>query len=325
MNDSNDFPNDVPAEAIESSIDPEFAARLTLFFLRGHVPAHWTLRDDAFAFARGEAPVSTYLAMQRLLESPKPFVCWAEMDGDVLVVQTRLPGSIRSLHGFGTQARLDQFLVEHDQREHGTGWREVKALCLGRGEWHIVTLGELEAWRRDYVIARGYGSTGGRLDQLDDAQMARHDVPPEALADALSQGAVVLHDYYFRARLRSAPEVHVAITRIEPGPRPSPLCEQCGEREARYTVEWLEDEHPPRYFCQRCIDDDDVVDFAFDDGRDLERERIDLSITELSGPPAELAARAEELAFTWSMRDAPPFVRDFIDRYRRPDLPTAEP
>ena len=88
--------------------------------------------------------------------------------------------------------------------------------------------------------------------------------------------------------------------------------------EARYTVEWLEDEHPPRYFCQRCIDDDETVDFAFDEGRDLERERVDLSITELSGTRAELAARAEELAFTWAMREPPPFVRDFIERYRAP-------
>lgn len=313
---------DVPEDASESAIDAELAARLTLFFLRGHVPAHWTLRDDAFAFARGEAPVSTYLAMQRLIESPKPFVCWAEMDGDVLVVQTRLPGSIRSLHAFGTQARLDPLLAARDQREHGAGWREVKALCLGRGEWHVVTLGELEAWRRDYVIARGHGSSGGRLDQLDDAAMTRHDVLPEALADALSQGAIELQDYYFDARLRSGPEVHVAITRIEPGPRPSPLCEQCGEREARYTVEWLDDEHPPRYFCQRCIDDDEAVDFAFDAGRDLERERVDLSITEIAGTRAELAARAEELAFTWAMRDPPPFVRDFIDRHRAPDAPS---
>lgn len=308
---------DAPADAPESSIDAELAARLTLFFLRGHVPAHWTLRDDAFAFARGEAPVSTYLAMQRLLEAPKPFVCWAEMDGDVLVVQARLPGSIRSLHGFGTQARFDPVLTARDQREHGPGWRDVKVLCLGRGEWHVVTLGELEAWRRDYVIASGHGWAGGRLDELDDAAMAYHDLPPEALADALSQGAVELHDYY-SARHITEPEVHVAITRIEPGQRPSLLCEQCREREARYTVEWLEDEHPPRHFCQRCIDDDEVVDFDFDAGRDMERERIDLSITELSGTPAELAARAEELAFTWSMRDPPPFVRDFMERYRTP-------
>lgn len=309
---------DVPDDASESAIDPELAARLTLFFLRAEVPARWLLRDDAFAFARGEPPVSTYLAMQRLLEAPKPLVCWAELDGDVLVVQTRLPGSIRSLHGFGTQARLDPLLVARDRREHGTGWREVKVLCLGRGEWHVVTLGELEAWRREYVIATGHGWSGGRLDQLDDAAMTRHDVLPEALADALSQGAIELHDYH-SARQLTEPEVHVAITRIEPGQRPALLCERCGEREARYTVEWLEDEHPPRHFCQRCLDDDETIEF--DAGRDMERERIDLSITELSGTPAELAARAEELAFTWAMRDPPPFVRDFIERWRVPDPP----
>jgi hypothetical protein len=308
---------DVPDDASESAIDPELAARLTLFFLRAEVPSRWLLRDDAFAFARGEAPVSTYLAMQQLLERPKPLVCWAEMDGDVLVVQTRLPGSIRSLHTFGTQARLDPVLAARDQREHGAGWRDVKVLCLGRGEWHVLTLGELEAWRREYVIATGHGWAGGRLDQLDDEAMTRHDVPPEALADALSQGAIELHDYHGTGRI-AEPEVHVAITRIEPGQRPSLLCEECRQREARYTVEWLEDEHPPRHFCQRCIDDDDVVDFEFDDGRDLDRERTDLSITELSGTPAELAARAEELAFTWAMRDPPPFVRDFIDRHRTP-------
>jgi hypothetical protein len=317
MTDPSELPGDGPAEARESSIDAELAARLTLFFLRGRVPAHRLLRDDAFAFARGEAPVSTYLAMQRLLESPKPFVCWGEMDGDVLVVQTRLPASIRSLHESRTPGRAESWWSEQDREAHGDAWRDVKVLCLGRFEWHVLTLGELEAWRREYVIASDFGWAGGRLDALDDAALAWHDVPPEALADALSQGAVELRDYH-GARDLVEPEVHVAITRIEPGQRPSLLCEACGEREARYTVEWLEDEHPPHHLCQRCIDDDEVVDFAFDEGRDMERERIDLSITELSGTPAELADRAEELAFTWAMRDAPPFVRDFIDRYRAP-------
>ena len=319
---TNEMPGDVPAGAQESGIDAELAAHLTLFFLRGHVPAHVTLRDDAFAFARGEAPVSTYLAMRRLVEAPKPFVCWGEVDGAVLVVQTRLPGSIRSLYGADVESPVDPVLAMRERDLHGEGWRDVKVLCLGRAEWHVLSLGELEAWRREYVIASGHGWSVHMLDGMDDEVMTRLDLPPEALADALSQGAVAVHEYH-AARQRTAPEVHVAIARIAPGPRPSPLCEQCGEREARYTVEWLEDEHPPRYFCQRCIDDDEVVDFAFDEGRDLERERVDLSITEVSGTRAELAARAEELAFTWAMRDPPPFVRDFIDRHRAPDAPSS--
>jgi hypothetical protein len=312
---------DAPDDASGSAIDPELAARLTLFFLRGQVPSRTMVRDDAFAFARGAEPVSTYLAMRRLVESEKPLVCWGEVDGGVLVVQTRLPGSLRSLHAPGMTGQFATFFAHVDREQHGDGWRELKALCLGRSEWLVVTLGELDAWGHEYRIAGRFGWSGGRLDQLDEEALARHDVPPEALADALSQGAVELRDYH-AARTGVEPEVHVAITRIEPGQRPSLLCEQCGEREARYTVEWLEDEHPPRHFCQRCIDDDEVVDFEFDAGRDMERERIDLSITELSGTPAELAARAEELAFTWAMRDPPPFVRDFIDRYRAPDDPS---
>lgn len=294
-------------------IDPALAARVTLFMLRARVPAGWPLRADAFAFGLDEAPVDADEATRRLVAAPKPLACYAETRGDVLVVQTRLPESCRLPVGEGADIALD-FSAERDREELGAEYRRVPVLCLGRDEWHILTLGELEEWRRDYRLVRSFGWGSAPLDEVEAQNDIRWHVPPKALVEARARGVQRVQDY---ANDSDGRDEYVAITRIEPGTRPSFACEHCGERDARYLVEWLDAEHAPRRYCQRCLDHElEAIDF--DQGRDLEKLRFDLSVIQLTGTRAELTARAEALAFEWALRHRPPFVADFITRHRAP-------
>jgi hypothetical protein len=292
-------------------IDPERAASLTIFMLRASVPAGWPLRADVVAFGLAEGPVDTDAAVRRLVAAPKPFVCYGEVRGDVLVIQTRLPG--RRLPALAEpEDESHDFLAAADQRDFGPGYRELPVLCVGRDEWRIHTLGELEAWRREYHLANGGSWGGSPIEDVEARNTGVWRVPVKAIAEGYAHRVVRVQDY---SNESEGYEEHVAIARIEPGTRPTFPCEHCGQREARYTVEWLEDDHPPRRYCQRCLDHDlDAI--CFDTGRDLEKLRVDLSVAELAGTHAELADAAEELAFDWALRHPPPFVREFIARHR---------
>jgi hypothetical protein len=296
------------------TIDAEYAARLTLFVLRSDVPAGWDLRDDLVLFEGDEEPMPAGDAVPRLVQAPKPFTCYAEVSNDTLVVRTRLPASVRRLHeDVGREAR--ELAVVGDRTTYGDAWREVKVLCLGRDDWHIVTLGELVAWHRDYPFTGWRGYARRPIAEAETGVQGAWQVPAQVMAHARTEGVVEVRLYHWRRDDRDVP--HVAIARIEPGTRDTPLCEHCREREARYTVEWMEDEYPPRHWCQRCIDAELGIE-AFNEGRDLEKLRQELEITELTGTPAELRERAEELAFDWALKYRAPFIEDFIARHRVP-------
>ena len=297
-----------------ATIDPELAARLTLFFLRASAPTHWTFRMDSFALARGGAPASVEETVRHLMAAPKPFCCYAELEGDLLVIQSRVPAWIAQMGRKHAEDR-DDFHTQREREDYGDAWHEVKALCLGRHEWRIATLGELAAWHRAYpfIGEDGYSSTPyAPGDAAPDS--LRGELPDDALQAARAQGVREIRSYWWAARDEGdVHEEHVALARVEPGTRPGLRCEQCREREARFTAEWLDDEHPPRHLCQRCADE--LLDHDFDEARDLDKLRAALSIAELASTRAELEEEAVELAMVWARHRPPAFIREFMARH----------
>ena len=290
------------------AIDHELAARLTLLYLRAVVPAELPLREGVCAVGHGTAPVATGEAARRLASMPKPLACYAAIDGDVLVVELRLPERWRQL------LTLRQPSDPHDEwyvDRYGSDFKSKYVLCLGRNEWELATFGELAEWQRDYPYP---GPGGWAEDDIAALHATERQIAPEAVAAAKERGAVEVRRYG-PADHDDGVTGHIWCTRYEPNAQALPECDRCGMRPARFAVHWFEQTQPARSLCQRCIDEE-LSTYQFDMARDLDRRRAELLRAERTLGRAELAELAEEQAMWWALRVTPPFVRSFIARYR---------
>jgi hypothetical protein len=291
-------------------ITPELAARLTLLYLRAAVPTEVSLRDGVCVVGYRTPIVTTMEAARRLAAMPKPLACYGTVTADLLVVEFRLPARWRQAL---TAPRKDD--DDHWFRDRwGPDYRSKYVLCVGRGEWEVATFGEIAEWHATYPFL-GQGGCGGS----DFAALSETDrpVPPEAVSAAKARRAVVVQ-WYRPGVVDDGLAGRIWCTRYElEGPLP-PACERCGARSARYAVHWFEGLRPARSLCQQCIDEELEV-YQFDGARDLDRHRDELLRAERTMAPGELEELAEEEAMRWALLKTPPFIQDFIARYRRSD------
>jgi hypothetical protein len=290
-------------------IDPELAARLTLLRLRSAVPAERPLRQGVCAVGYGTAPVTTREAARRLASIHKPLACYAAVDGDVLVVELRLPERWRRALTFKEPSDLDR---EWYAERYGPDFESRRVLCLGRDEWELATFDELADWQRAYPFL---GPGGSAEDDIATLHAPTRRAPPEAAAAARERGAVHVR-WFLPADQDDGITGHIWCTRYEPNGRVVPECDRCSERPARFAVHWFEQDHPARNLCQRCIDEE-LQTYQFDAARELDRRRAELLRAERTLGRAELAELAEEQAMWWALRVTPPFVRTFIARHRQ--------
>lgn len=210
--------------------------------------------------------------------------------------------SQRPIHPPGSWDSAEEWYAE----QYGADFRERSVLCVGRFEWLIVTFAELESWEAEYRYIGGGWQGGDHLSRVT-------DIPEDAREAAVRMGVVHVRDHR-RGRGHEGTEGRISIARRD-APADAGTCVRCGERPARFIVEWFLGERPRRPLCQRCIDEE-LPPSEFDTGRMLDRRSGELAVAERTLPRAKLARMAEEEAMYWALRPMPPFIRAFVERHR---------
>ena len=104
----------------------------------------------AYALTADSAPLSEAEAVRALVRMRKPIACTPELRGDTLVLACD-PDSpyvaIASARGEEDYGFL--------RKRFGADYQRRKMLCAGDGEYMEVTVGDMEAWHRSYVVVPG--------------------------------------------------------------------------------------------------------------------------------------------------------------------------
>jgi hypothetical protein len=241
---------------------------------------------------------------------PKPLACYASVDGDQLLVEFRVPNRWRQSLAIAS-VRVEGGHHEWYRERYGPEYRNQVVLCVGRDEWALATFDEIADWERSYPSLGPGGCSGDDIAAIQDPDQ---QVPAAAVAAAAARGAVHVR-WYEPAYRDDGISGRIWCTRYAGGEPKPPMCERCATRLSGYAVHWFEGTRPVRSLCQSCIDTELEIS-QFDMARDLDRRRAEFLRAERTMSRAELAELAEEEAMWWALRVTPPFIRDFILRYR---------
>ena len=266
-------------------------ARLTMLAIRASIPEDVHVSGDRWRLSRQGPDLSPATAEAQLAGMTRPIECYGDVEDGVTVIV------VKSLahRGFA-------FFTSSFRGSFGADYGDKPVLCVGRDAEMVVTFNEFVDWQETHCChTSGHGSTPVDIDI----------VPPEARTEADRRDVVYI--WTFTPNRRTDPiRDRIHITKFSTVNRP--ICGECREYPAMYTVWYYMAASRERDFCQRCIDNRMTV-LEFDHGRGVARLETELALLERTASREVLVERAAELAQWWALKWKPPFMRRFIEKY----------
>jgi len=125
----------------------------TLVALRAGLPDRERSAESSWVFVPQTAVVSTDLAIESLVQLPKPVACDAHTDAESIVVDCRAitnPGA-RKVHDRNAERTIRLF-SHAIQRLGDTRRSDPRVLVRGYGGAVVLSLSEVQTWLRDYFV-----------------------------------------------------------------------------------------------------------------------------------------------------------------------------